>query len=82
MKQTLSIEVESDLVPAVEQLATLRGITLSNLVEQALREVVTASEQTFSEWLEEWHLSAPSVDPDLPSDDELRFEYLADKYLR
>ena len=82
MKQTLSVEVEAELVPAAELLATQRGITLSTLVEEALRNTVSASNQSFSEWLEEWRASAPAVDPELRSDDQLKDEYLADKYLR
>lgn len=82
MKQTLSVEVEAELVPAVEQLATQRGVTLSMLVEEALREAVSASNQSLTEWLEEWRASAPAVDPVLGSDDELKYEYLAEKHLR
>jgi post-segregation antitoxin (ccd killing protein) len=51
MKQKLTITVDADLVPAAKRYARSRGVSLSSLVEQSLREMAGEITPSFaSRW--------------------------------
>ncbi len=51
MKQKLTITIDAELLPIVKQYARARGISLSSLIEQALREVAGEHTPSFaSRW--------------------------------
>ena len=78
MKSKLTITIDSELVPAAKRYARSRGVSLSSVIEQALRE---ATGETGASFAEKWR-GAFKLDPeDYPTDDP-RFDYLASKYLR
>ena len=78
MKRKLTISVDSELIPVAKQYARSKGVSLSSVVEQALRE---ATGETGASFAEKW-LGKFKLDPeDYPKDDP-RFDYLARKYLR
>ena len=78
MKSKLTITIDSELVPAAKRYARSKGVSLSSVIEQALREATDKGEPTFAEkWLGKFKL-----DPeDYPKNDP-RFDYLARKYLK
>ena len=78
MKSKLTITVDSELIPVAKRYARSKGVSLSSVIEQALREATGETEPTFAEkWLGRFKL-----DPeDYPTDDP-RFDYLARKYLK
>ena len=77
MKSKLTITVDSDLIPAAKRYARSRGVSLSAVIEQALRE---ATGETGASFVAKWR-GAFKLDPeDYPKDDP-RFDYLARKYL-
>ena len=49
MKSKLTITVDADLIPAAKRFARSQGVTLSSLVEKALREATEKPEPSFSE---------------------------------
>lgn len=78
MKSKLTITIDSELLPAAKRYARSRGVSLSSVIEQALREATGETEPTFAEkWLGKFKLDSE----DYPKDDP-RFDYLASKYLR
>ena len=78
MKSKLTITVDADLIPAAKRYARSRGVSLSSLVEQALREATGESEQTFAD---KWRGKFALAPEDYPTDDP-RFDYLVRKYLK
>ena len=73
MKQQLTITVEADLLAAAKRYARSRGVSLSSLVEQALREMAGESASSFtSRWRGKFQ-PAERGDP--------RYNALARKYL-
>ena len=48
MKAKLTITVERDLIPKAKRYARERGVSLSQLIESALREATAQSEGSFS----------------------------------
>ena len=73
MKSKLTITVDAELIPAAKQFARSQGVSLSSLVEKALREATEKPEPPFSE---RWRGKFEAVEGDDP-----RFEHLARKYL-
>ena len=80
MKSKLTLAVDSELIPAAKRYARSRGVSLSSVVEQALREATEKNEPTFAEkWLGAFQ-PAHHVKPELL--DDPRYDYLARKYLK
>ena len=75
MKQKLTITVDADLVPAAKRYARSRGVSLSSLVEQYLREMAGEYAPSFSSrWLGKFRAAEREDDP--------RYNALASKYLQ
>lgn len=75
MKQRLTITVDAEVAPVAKRYARSRGMSLSSLVEQALREL-TAEEAEAPSFVEQW---AGKFAPAERHGDP-RYEYLARKY--
>jgi hypothetical protein len=73
MKAKLTITVDEELIPEAKRFARSRGKSLSQLVEDRLREAIADGEPAFAE---RWRGRFRAVRRD---DD--RFDYLARKYL-
>ena len=74
MKQKLTITVDADLLPIAKRYARSRGVSLSSLIEQSLREL--AGEHTPS-FASRWRGRFQAAERDDP-----RYDALAKKYLR
>ena len=75
MKQKLTITVDAELLPAAKRYARSRGVSLSSLVEQSLRELAGGNRQSFSErWRGRFRAAERSNDP--------RYDALAKKFLQ
>ena len=73
MKAKLTVSIDRDLIPAAKRYARSRGTSLSQVIEDALRDLSDADVETFSE---RWTGSlAPSKKNDA------RYERRARKYL-
>ena len=73
MKKKLTVTVDEDVLPLAKRYAKSKGVSLSSLVEQALRDMAEEEELTFPEkWRGKFKL-AERGDP--------RYEYLVQKYL-
>lgn len=77
MKGRLTVTVDADLIPEAKHYARERGLSLSSLVEDMLREAASKADLTF---VERWGGKFKLDPEDYPKDDP-RFEYLARKYL-
>ncbi len=75
MKQKLTITVDADLLPAAKRYARSRGVSLSSLVEQSLREMAGEHVASFSE---RWRGKFQAAE----RDDDARYAALAKKYLQ
>ena len=73
MKTKLTITVDADLIPRAKRWAQARGVSLSSVIEDALRDL-TAEEAT--SFVERWR---GAFEP--ATRDDNRFRALADKYL-
>ena len=74
MKQKLTITVDAELIPIAKRYARSRGVSLSSLIEQSLREAADSHTPSFaSRWRGKFK-AAQSDDP--------RYEALARKYLQ
>lgn len=73
MKQKLTITVDAELVPAAKRYARSRGMSLSAVIEQSLREVAGEETQTFSQ---KWRGKFKAAEHG-----DARYEALAKKYL-
>ena len=74
MKRRLTITVDAELLPIAKRYARSRGVSLSSLVEQSLREVAREHEPSFaSRWRGRFRVSKRN-DP--------RYEALAKKYIK
>jgi post-segregation antitoxin (ccd killing protein) len=73
MKTKLTITVDADLVPRAKRYARRRGVSLSALIEDALRDLSAEEAPSF---VERWR---GRFEPAARDDD--RFEALAKKYL-
>lgn len=75
MKQKLTITVDAELVPQAKRYARSRGVSLSSLIEQHLREVVADQVSSFaSRWRGQFRMAEQKGDP--------RYQALAEKYLQ
>ena len=75
MKQKLTITVDAELVPLAKRYARSRGVSLSALVEQSLREVAGDHVPSFaSRWRGRFRAAERDDDP--------RYAALARKYLQ
>ena len=83
MKSKLTITVDSELIPVAKRDASSKGVSLSSVIEQALREATGESEPPLSgaSFVEKWRGQFKLDPEDYPTDDP-RFDYLARKYLR
>ena len=75
MKQKLTITVDAELLPAAKRYARSRGVSLSSLVEQSLREMAGGNMQSFSmRWRGKFRAAERHDDP--------RYDALAKKFLK
>ena len=72
MKTKLTVTVDRDLLPRAKRYARARGVSLSSLIEAALRDMAEAPGPTFSE---RWRGKAVLTDSDDP-----RYQALVEKY--
>ena len=76
MKSKLTITVDSEILPLAKQYAKRKGVSLSSLIEVALREMTKEQEPSFSE---KWRGRIKNMtDEEI---DSARYEFLARKYL-
>ena len=73
MKVKLTVTIDSALLPRAKRYARARGVSLSSLIEEALREISSEEASTF---VERWRGKFEAA----PREDE-RFRALARKYL-
>ena len=73
MKTKLTITVDEDLVPRAKRYARRRGVSLSSLIESALREM--ADDQDVQSFSERWRGSMV-----LAERDDERYKALLEKY--
>jgi len=73
MRAKLTLTIDRDLIPRAKRVARARGLSLSRLVEMALREMAPEDQESFSErWRGEF----------VPANcDEERYRRLSKKYL-
>ena len=74
MKKKLTITVDADLLPIAKRYARSRGVSLSSLIEQSLREVAGDDSEPFTS---RWRGRFQAAERDDP-----RYDALAEKYLR
>ena len=74
MKQKLTITVDAELLPLAKRCARSRDVSLSALIEQALREVAGADGPSFAA---RWRGTFRAAERDDP-----RYDALAKKYLQ
>ncbi len=75
MKRKLTITVDAELLPIAKRYARSRGVSLSSLIEQSLREVAGDHAPSFaSRWLGKFRAAGRDDDP--------RYDALTKKYLR
>ena len=74
MKQKLTITVDADLLPIAKRYARSQGVSLSSLIEKALRETAGEDKLSFSA---KWRGKFKAAERDDP-----RYEALARKYLQ
>ena len=74
MKQKLTITVDADLLPLAKRYARSRGVSLSSLIEQSLREIAgDYAPSLASRWRGKFQAADREDDP--------RYSALARKYL-
>ena len=77
MKTKLTVTIDSELVPLAKKYAKSQGMSLSSLIEQALRDMTNEQEPELS-FVEKWRGKfGPMTDEEI---DAARYEYLAQKY--
>ena len=74
MKQKLTITVDAELLPIAKRYARSRGVSLSSLIEQALREIAGDRASSFAS---RWRGRFRAAERDAP-----RYDALARKYLQ
>lgn len=75
MKQKLTITVDAKLLAAAKRYARARGVSLSSLIEQSLRETIGEYAPSFAT---RWRGKLRAAE----RDDDPRYAALAEKYLR
>ena len=80
MKKKLTITVDADVLPLAKRYAKSKGVSLSSLVEQALREMTDEwdlEQQQEPSFVEKWRGKfGPMTDEEI---DAARYEYLAQR---
>ena len=73
MKKKLTITVDAELLPRAKRYARARGVSLSSVIEDELRDLITEETSSFSKrWRGEFR----------PAErDDARYAALAEKYL-
>ncbi len=74
MKQKLTVTVEAELIPLAKRYARSRGVSVSALIEESLRDITKAATPSFSS---RWRGKFREAERD-----DQRYEALARKYLR
>ena len=75
MKRKLTITADTELISMAKRYARTRGVSLSSLVEQSLREMTRGETPSFfSRWRGKFRVAQRGNDP--------RYEALAKKYLQ
>ena len=74
MKQKLTVTVEAELIPLAKRHARSRGVSVSALIEESLREITQGATPSFSS---KWRGQFREAERD-----DTRYEALARKYLR
>ena len=75
MKQKLTITVDADLLPMAKRYARFRGMSLSSLIEQSLREMAGENTPSFaSRWRGRFRAAEREDDP--------RYDELSGKHLQ
>ena len=75
MKQKLTITVDAELLPIAKRYARSRGVSLSSVIEQSLREMAGESTPSFaSRWRGKFQAAERDGDP--------RYNALARKHLQ
>lgn len=75
MKQKLTITVDAELLPVAKRYARSRGVSLSSLIEQSLREIAGETQPSFAlRWRGKFQPAERENDP--------RYDALAQKYLQ
>ena len=74
MKQKLTITLDAELVPWAKQYAEANGISLSSLIEQALRELAEHEAPTFAD---KWRGKFQTAE----RENDSRYDALSKKYL-
>ena len=74
MKQRITITVDAELLPLARQCAQTKGVSLSALIEQALRELADAETPTFAA---KWRGKFQPAE----RENDARYDALAGKYL-
>ena len=75
MKQKLTITVDAELIPKAKRYARARGVSLSSLVEQSLKQMTKGEKPSFSSrWRGKFRPVERKGDP--------RYDALAKKYLQ
>ena len=79
MKSKLTITVDSELIPVAKRYARSKGVSLSSVIEQALREATEEAEPSFMEYWRGKFQAAHHVKPELL--DDPRYDALVRKHL-
>ena len=79
MKSKLTITVDSDLIPVAKRYARSKGVSLSAVIEQALREATDKSEPSFMEYWRERFAKERKAPPEPGADP--RYDALVRKHL-
>lgn len=74
MKKRLTISVDADVIALAKRCANSRGISLSSLIEQSIREVAKEDTPSFAS---RWRGEFRAAERNAP-----RYDALAKKYLR
>ena len=74
MKQKITITVDAELLPLAKQYAQTRGVSLSALIEQALRELADEETPTFAA---KWRGKFQAAE----RENDARYDALVSKYL-
>ncbi len=73
MKHKLTITIDEELIPLAKRHARSKGVSLSALIEQSLREATGGDDLPFgTKWRGKFQLAERTGDP--------RYEYLVKKY--
>ena len=79
MKSKLTVTVDSELIPAAKRYARSKGVSLSAVIEQALREATREGEPSFMEYWRERFAKSRKTPPEPGTDP--RYDALVKKHL-